>query len=296
MTLAIVGGLILLAAIALVVWYFFFSGSNEPQAPEPNNFQLPENRIEVIPVVEEEPEPTPQPKPEPMPVVDEDVEDWLSVVYTPPADIEPTAPSTPPPTAPSVTMAPTSYEQFLESGMLYEDAPYEPPLVISPFNMVHTPAPVVNPLAPVGTIDEDDADDCGTISVSGSTNQSPSAIISALERNSAVECMGEAIGNSCETATADVNMTGSVGGTIYVAGKTDGTCGIGMSTVSGTAYLCSLEAIMDYVSADDKDEDEWIDEFDSDPDGTMAMAVANMMNVVSLVGTGGFSCEPYTVN
>jgi len=284
---------ILVAVIACVFAFFYFFNNNDaPVEPESQTFEFSQDEPEVVELPESDPVPViPDTEPE---VPTTTVIGWDTVVSAPgPSPVEGVTAPALPPSQPSVP-PPTSYDEFIDSGLIWEDAPYEPPTVITPFSLAPQASQFVDPLAPVGNIDADNITDCGTIRINSSAlNPSPASIISQLQRDSSTECMGDAIGNNCEDATATVTMSGA-GGEVFVATRADGSCGLGLSTAAGGAQLCSLELVMDYVSTDDKTEAEWIDEFDSDPDGTMAMMVANMLSVAALVGTG-FDCQLYSV-
>jgi len=289
--LILAGSGILLAVVAGVfVLYRLFSGGPEPAEPGSQTFEFPQNEIEEAELApEEEPEVAEEETGEPDPLPDQVIVDDLGIVYAPSeSTVDPVDSFTV--SAPSVSNPPPSnYDEFLESGLIYEDAPYDPVTVITPFSMTPPPMTTINPLAPVGVLDKDDLDDCGNLSISPNIS-SVSAGLSDIRGDSSTKCLGEAVGNGCSVAMIDISYS-DIDGYAYVAPRTGGDCGFNISNSDNSVSLCSIKAIMDSGSNSPKTESEWIDEFDDDPANMMTDLVYFMMTNTGV----SFGCDVYTI-
>lgn len=131
---------------------------------------------------------------------------------------------------------------------------------------------------------------CGTVTL-GASESAIERYLSTIADTSEASCLGQAVANNCEDSRVSVSaFLGQVSGSVYVAERNDGECGVGVHFDGDEVLtLCSIaDSLNTNLSASDqKTFTEWQAVFRREPGKTFASLISedefDIVNPVSCI-------------
>ena len=119
--------------------------------------------------------------------------------------------------------------------------------------------------------------------------------ISTAGTEPAVICLGEAIGNSCQTAFCSFG-TDPQSQRVYATSRADHACSIGVTEGTDSVLLCDVMKMTNFIAADGSPSWPEVEaQFRANPGGMMSLLIQGNLLDLQRGNTASLGCSQYSV-